>query len=441
MRLSLPSGILFAILTLQVAPTWAEEIVAHAGGISGIVSIQRGDGSVSLLAQGSVLQVGDIVKTEKESYARLSFTDGSEIALRPQSQIRIQNYSFAEAKPAADNLVLQFIKGGFRALTGLIGKRGNKDAYKVAAPTMTIGIRGTDYIARLCDDSCKVEQARMEPSKTASTEIVARVVAFQGDGTIVANSGQARAIEARTPLYVGDLVRTGASSYAVLVFSDQTRVTVQKDSAFLVSRYHYVANSLDAGNVFLEMIRGGARFVTGLVGKAKPIGVRGTGFDVFCAPKGSSGSSAAPAAAKCDESLYEYTWDGQTELQAGGITTLLTAGSTGLVSEPGQGPQALGAPPTFMLTNDAPRPDQVLVNMDELFGNSNVDANPGLYVTVLDGRVILSQGTDTHELNKGETGYAAEGQTLQRLTSPPPFLRQDSYLRSMKFDPLSCLAQ
>ena len=452
MKLSLPALLVLAALNLHGVLAHADEVVAHAGGISGIVSIQHGDGSVTVLAQGSALKTGDIVKTEKESYARLSFTDGSEIALRPDSQIRIQNYSFEDAKPAADTLLLQFFKGGFRALTGLIGKRGNKDAYKVAAPTMTIGIRGTDYIARLCDDSCRAEQAKSAAARPAALEIAARIAAFEGEGSIVANTGQSRSIEAAAPLYVGDLVRTGPSGYAVLVFSDRTRVTVQKDSAFLLSRYHYAAKAPESGNVFLEMIRGGARFVTGLIGKARPksfrvntvtatIGVRGTGFDVFCAPKGSSAGSGAPAAAKCDETLYQYTWDGTTELQAGGSTTLLAAGSAALVEEPGRGVQALSAPPQFMLDNNAPRPDQVPVDMDKLFGSDAPTADPGLYVTVLDGRVILSQGAESQELNKGETGYSVNGGAVQRLSSPPPFLQQDPYLRSMKFDPLSCLAQ
>ena len=38
-----------------------------------------------------------------------------------------------------------------RAITGLVGKRGNKDAYKNDVQVATMGIRGTRYGVRLCE--------------------------------------------------------------------------------------------------------------------------------------------------------------------------------------------------------------------------------------------------------------------------------------------------
>ena len=452
----LPILCLLFVLSLAALPaaSHADDVVAHAGGVTGIASIQRADGSVSLLAQGSALKKGDVVKTESQSYARLSFTDGSELALRPESQIRIESYAFDAAAPASDTLVLQFLKGGFRALTGLIGKRGNADAYKVATRTATIGIRGTDYVARLCDESCKAEQAGVAARAPVALEIAARIAASDGNGNIVANTGQSRPVAKGAPLYTGDLVRTGDTGYAVLVFSDGTRVTVQKDSAFLLSRYHFNAKAPESGNVFLEMVQGGARFVTGLIGKANnkafhvnsvtaTVGIRGTGFDIYCGPKGQQPASGAdaPAASKCDEALYEYTWDGQTELQAGGGTLPLAAGAAAFVSEPGKKPQLLDGLPAFMRDNATPRPDTVPVDMESLFGSSDQSAQPGLYVSVLDGRVLLSQGANLRELQQGEAGFAVPDGPIQLLNASPAFIQHDPYLRTLKFDPMSCMAQ
>jgi hypothetical protein len=39
-------------------------------------------------------------------------------------------------------------------VSGLVGHRGNRDAYKLNTETATIGIRGTDYRGTLCKDSC-----------------------------------------------------------------------------------------------------------------------------------------------------------------------------------------------------------------------------------------------------------------------------------------------
>ncbi|MGH8446844.1 MAG: hypothetical protein ACREVL_16350, partial [Solimonas sp.] len=48
---------------------------------------------------------------------------------------------------------LRLLKGGFRTVSGLIGK-ANPDEYRVTTPVATIGIRGTDYYAYICDLAC-----------------------------------------------------------------------------------------------------------------------------------------------------------------------------------------------------------------------------------------------------------------------------------------------
>lgn len=47
----------------------------------------------------------------------------------------------------------RLLKGGFRSVSGLIGK-ANHDDYRVSTPVATIGIRGTQYGARLCQGDC-----------------------------------------------------------------------------------------------------------------------------------------------------------------------------------------------------------------------------------------------------------------------------------------------
>jgi hypothetical protein len=39
-------------------------------------------------------------------------------------------------------------------VTGLVGKRGNRDAYKLTTTTATIGIRGTQFDLRVCQANC-----------------------------------------------------------------------------------------------------------------------------------------------------------------------------------------------------------------------------------------------------------------------------------------------
>jgi hypothetical protein len=114
--------------------------------LSGTLSVQRADGSVRLLSEKSDVKVGDIVTSERDSYAQLRFTDGGQVTLKPNTQIKVEGYAFSEAQPQSDNFAMALLKGGMRAVTGLVGKRGNRDAYRVQTATATVGVRGTDFV-------------------------------------------------------------------------------------------------------------------------------------------------------------------------------------------------------------------------------------------------------------------------------------------------------
>jgi hypothetical protein len=133
------AGLLAPLLAL------AQGTVQH---LSGTLSVQRPDGAVRVLAERSEVFVGDVIATERDSYAQVRFTDGGQVTLRPSTQVRIEGYGYDERRPERDNFAMQLFKGGLRSLTGLIGKRtNNRSAYRMVTSTATIGIRGTDYSA------------------------------------------------------------------------------------------------------------------------------------------------------------------------------------------------------------------------------------------------------------------------------------------------------
>ena len=120
--------------------------------LSGTLAVQRADGSIKLLSQKSDVAAGDMLTTQKDSYAQVRLSDGGLVTLKPNTQVKIAEYLFDEQEPEKDNMVFSLFKGGLRAVTGLIGKRGNKDAYKLGTATATIGIRGTAFGADDCTD-------------------------------------------------------------------------------------------------------------------------------------------------------------------------------------------------------------------------------------------------------------------------------------------------
>ena len=132
----------FVVLTFFCAGALA----AGAGTVthlSGTLSVQRADGGVRILSQKSEVIPGDVLTTQRDSYAQINFTDGSSLTMRPNTQVKVEQYHFVQDRPQEDSSFLRLIKGGLRTVTGLVGKRGNQDAYKIGTSTATIGIRGS----------------------------------------------------------------------------------------------------------------------------------------------------------------------------------------------------------------------------------------------------------------------------------------------------------
>lgn len=432
----------------------------------GTVFVRSAGNKQRIIAKDSQIEAGDTITTEKESYVRLRFTDGSEMAVRPSSSIRIDNYHFQDWQPNRDTLSMRLVKGGLRTQTGMIGKRGNPDAYRLNGAAATIGVLGTDFIARVCDTDCATEVRPAGNGKKngknalppSANPIAARLFQAEGAVTVTPLGGKPRPLMQGEPLYSGDKVETSTSGFAALVFSDESRAVVNRGSTYTVTAYRYVPKAEERNQMLTDLVKGGLRVVTGRMGKRAPeriqfstvtasIGIRGTNFDLLCAPTGSQENPnfdpADNGPTTCDQALYASTRDGAIEISSGQAKLVVPKGQVGYVDAPGAIPVLLDNPPAFMRDNTAPLPELLDVDMPTLFGkNGSEISQPGLYVMVKDGRVSLTQQSgDQIELHAGETGFAGkEGQELFKMGSPPSFIDQDNYLRDMGVDPASCRA-
>ena len=147
------AGLLLAAAGSFSGAVQAANTVGQVTHLSGLLIAKRADGTTKVLSVKSEVQEGDTLSTEKDTYARIKFADSGEVVLRPGTELKVAAYSFNQAKPEADNVVLNMLKGGMRAVTGLIGKR-NHDAVSYGAVTATIGIRGTHFGALICQNDC-----------------------------------------------------------------------------------------------------------------------------------------------------------------------------------------------------------------------------------------------------------------------------------------------
>ena len=59
--------------------------------LSGPLFAKKADKTTKALSINSVVETGDILVTEKRTYARIKFTDEGEMVLRPGTQFRISN--------------------------------------------------------------------------------------------------------------------------------------------------------------------------------------------------------------------------------------------------------------------------------------------------------------------------------------------------------------
>lgn len=144
---------LFVALSLIAAACGAQgQGAASAVFVSGNAKIVGKDGQTRTAVRGGELFSGETVETV-DGRVQLRFRDGASMSLQPATRFRVDDYRFVEQSGKAssgDRGFFSLLKGGFRTLTGLIGKQ-QREQYKVDTAVATIGIRGTDYSAYLTE--------------------------------------------------------------------------------------------------------------------------------------------------------------------------------------------------------------------------------------------------------------------------------------------------
>lgn len=113
----------------------------------------RGNQTVPL-AYGVMIQDKDLLRTGAASNLQVRFTDESIVSLKENSELRIDDFRFSGKEDGSERGFLSLLKGGLRTVTGLVG-RANHANYRLSTTTATIGIRGTDYAATLCQGDCR----------------------------------------------------------------------------------------------------------------------------------------------------------------------------------------------------------------------------------------------------------------------------------------------
>lgn len=393
---------------------------------AGEVEFARGVGFVQTpgqppraLGKGVPLKQGDRLSTADGATVIIKLDDGTKMTLRPNSELLLQQYRFkADAPPVENSMVMNLVRGGFRAVTGLIAK-GSPDAAQINTATATIGIRGTDFDARICGAECRGESGRVQqPVRPSQVQASAKVVSSQGLVNALDSAGQSRRLVDGGAVYPGETVETQADSRAVIAFRDESRMTVGAGTRFKVENFVFDENAPSEGRFLISLARGSLRALTGLIAKANTrnvsfktttatIGIRGTGLDINCATDAGCGF---------------FTWLGSIEVTPEGQTALLVlqAGQGLFVGRTGIQPLTETPLP------DLQRPDGVTVDVKQLFSAGPAGADQeGLYVFVRDGHIEVVAFGETLQLGKGETAYSGGVGAVYRLPITPLFIDYD----------------
>ncbi|MDB5797923.1 MAG: hypothetical protein JWP36_1825 [Paucimonas sp.] len=170
----------------------AADAIGRVTHLSGLLVAKGADGASRTLSVKSEIMQGDVLTTQRDTYARVKFIDEAEVVLRPDTQVAVSSYSYDAAKPQSDSAGLNMLKGGLRAVSGLIGKR-NKEAVSFTTPTATIGIRGTHFGVLFCQNDCGgvPTVSGKPPENGLHVDVADGAITVRNNGGIqVVNSGQ-----------------------------------------------------------------------------------------------------------------------------------------------------------------------------------------------------------------------------------------------------------
>ncbi|MDX1810626.1 MAG: FecR domain-containing protein [Gammaproteobacteria bacterium] len=120
--------------------------------VIGKVILQTEQGKSIRLKRGKPVSAGDKIITNNRSQVQLIMIDGTNISIRPSTQFRIEEF-VATGDIKKDKTHYELLSGGFRSVTGSIGKK-NKASFKLKTPVATMGIRGTDFVGSYCKRNC-----------------------------------------------------------------------------------------------------------------------------------------------------------------------------------------------------------------------------------------------------------------------------------------------
>jgi hypothetical protein len=140
--------LLFGLSVMLVLSSNSGSVYAAIAGrvqyVHGKVQLTTATGVTYAIKKGDAVNEGDTLLSSPTAAAQIRMADGGMVAMRADTKLKIDRFVFDGQQDGTERSFFSLFKGGFRAITGTIGKK-NKVNYRITTPATTIGIRGTDH--------------------------------------------------------------------------------------------------------------------------------------------------------------------------------------------------------------------------------------------------------------------------------------------------------
>ena len=154
--------------------------------------------------------------------------------------------------------------------------------------------------------------------------------------------GSVKILARKSEVEQGDTLVAEKGTYAQIRFIDNSEITLRPDTTFKIEAFAYEEAKPDADSARFDLVKGGLRSVTGLLGKRNKekfslktptatIGIRGTTFIAQYVPASGGGAVKAPVGPSLPPGLHVSVTDGQIVMTNPGGSLNFNAGQFGYV--------------------------------------------------------------------------------------------------------------
>ena len=140
------SLILLLSLVFSAAISADELPIGYVKNVAGEASVTTA-GNKQKAEPGTPIHQGSVLRTGPKGSMGVTFKDESVMSFGPDTELTVDEYLYA---PAQGKLKLgsRLAKGSLNYVSGVIAKL-QPDAVTVGTPTGTIGVRGTQFVAKV----------------------------------------------------------------------------------------------------------------------------------------------------------------------------------------------------------------------------------------------------------------------------------------------------